>query len=401
MTLYAYKAINESGKSIRGLQDAANEIDLEQYLKRNGLDLIHAKEGEASTGLLGTAKIKRIDLLNFFLSMSQLTAAGVPMLDALADLRDSMDNPKFCEILASMVEEIEGGKKLSQSMAQHTNAFDKISVSLVHAGEESGRLVDIFKHLTESLKWQDEMASHTKSILIYPAVVGTVVLGVTFFLMIYLVPQLVAFIKSMGQDLPLQTRILLATSSFFVNYWYLILLAPVVLVIAYLLIVPNNPKLRYQVDKLKLTIWPTGPILRKIILARFANTFAMMYSSGITVLSCISNSRNLANNQVIAQSLEQVEREIEAGQNLTQSFQKTEMFPPLVIRMMRVGEATGSLDEALLNVSYFYDRDVKDSIKRLQVMIEPAMTLILGALLGWVMLSVLLPIYDLIGKVKF
>jgi hypothetical protein len=156
----------------------------------------------------------------------------------------------------------------------------------------------------------------------------------------------------------------------------------------------------YGIDNLKLNIWPTGPILRKIILARFANTFAMMYSSGITILDCIANSRDLVDNQVIAQSLQNVMKEIESGKNLTQSFQQTGIFPPLVVRMLKVGEATGQLDQALLNVSYFYDRDVKDSIKKVQVMIEPMMTVILGALLGWVMLSVLSPIYDIIGKVQ-
>ncbi len=401
MTLYAYKALNQQGKVVRGIQDATNPIDLELYLKRNGLDLVSAKEGEPGATLFGPRKLKRSELLNFYLNMEQLSGAGVPMLDALADLRDSLENPQFREIIAGMIQEIEGGKKLSQAMAQHPQAFDKISISLIHAGEESGRLVETFRHLTESLKWQDEMAAHTKNIMIYPLFVGAVVLGITFFLMIYLVPQLVTFIKGMGQELPLQTRVLLATSAFFVSYWYLILLTPIVLAAAYKLLVPRNPQLQYQVDKLKLSLWPTGPILRKLILARFANTFAMMYASGISVLNCIANSRDLVNNRVIAASLEQIAQEIESGKNLTQSFQKTQIFPPLVIRMLKVGEATGALDQALLNISYFYDRDVKDSIKRVQVMIEPTMTLILGALLGWVMLAVPSPIYDIISKVKF
>jgi len=236
--------------------------------------------------------------------------------------------------------------------------------------------------------------------MIYPAFVGTVVLAITFFLMIYLVPQLVGFIKGMGQDIPIQTRMLLATSAFFVDYWYAIAAAPFVLFGAYRVALISNPGLQYQLDNLKLHVWPTGPILRKIILARFANTFAMMYSSGISILDCIANSRDLVNNQVIAKSLQNVMQEIESGKNLTQSFQQTGIFPPLVVRMLKVGEATGQLDQALLNVSYFYDRDVKDSIKKVQVMIEPTMTIILGALLGWVMLSVLSPIYDIISKVK-
>ncbi|BCK86853.1 type II secretion system protein F [mine drainage metagenome] len=399
MALYSYKAIDSNGKSAKGLQDAANLIDLEQRLKRAGLDLISGKEEENKVSF-GSSRIKRADLITFFFNLNQLVRAGVPLLECLADLRDTMEEATFREIIANMVESIESGKKLSQAMAEHPNAFDKITVSLTRAGEDSGRLVDVFNHLTESLKWQDEMASQTKNMMIYPAFVGTVVLAITFFLMIYLVPQLVGFIKGMGQDIPIQTRMLLATSAFFVNFWYVILLTPPVLFGIYKAALITNPGLQYHLDNLKLHIWPTGPILRKIILARFANTFAMMYSSGITILDCIANSRDLVNNQVIAQSLQNVMREIEAGKNLTQSFQQTGIFPPLVVRMLKVGEATGQLDQALLNVSYFYDRDVKDSIKKVQVMIEPTMTIILGALLGWVMLSVLSPIYDIISKVK-
>jgi type IV pilus assembly protein PilC len=218
--------------------------------------------------------------------------------------------------------------------------------------------------------------------------------------MIYLVPQLVGFIKGMGMEIPFQTRLLLATSAIFVSYWYVILALPPLLFGAFKAALIFRPGLQFHVDKLKLHIWPTGPILRKIILARFANTFAMMYGSGITILDCLANSRDLVNNQVISKSLEQVIREIEAGKNLTQSFAHTGIFPALVVRMLKVGESTGQLDSALLNVSYFYDRDVKDSIKKVQAMIEPTMTIVLGMLLGWVMLSVLGPIYDIIGKVK-
>ena len=399
MALYSYKAINAQGKLTKGLQDAANVVDLEFRLKRIGLDLVNARVDEKKH-LFASRKIKRTDLITFFFNLEQLVRAKVPLLECLADLRDSMDDPKFREIIASMVESIQGGMKLSQAMAQHPQAFDKIFISLTHAGEESARLEEIFLHITDSLKWQDEMAAHTRNIMIYPLFVGTVVIAITFFLMIYLVPQLVGFIKGMGQEIPLQTRILLATSSVFVNYWHVMLVLPIIAVVAFKLALIYRPTLQYPLDNLKLHIWPTGPILRKIILARFANTFAMMYSSGISVLNCIANSRDLAQNQVIAKSMEKIMTEIESGQNLTQSFQRTGIFPPLVIRMLRVGEATGQLDLALRNVSYFYDRDVKDSIKKIQVLIEPTMTIILGVLLGWVMLSVLSPIYDIISKVK-
>ena len=400
MALYSYSAMDEQGRTHKGLQDAANQVDLELRLRRSGLDLINAKE-DSGNGGLGRSNIKRTELITFFFNLEQLTRAGVPLLESLGDLRDTMTDQHFREIIANLVESIEGGKKLSQAMAVHPEAFDKIFISLTHAGEESGRLPEIFEHITESLKWQDEMASHTKSILLYPAFVGTVVLAITFFLMIYLVPQLVSFIKGMGQEIPIQTRALLATSSFFVDYWYILIALPIGVPIVIKLLITSSPQMRFRFDQLKLDLWVTGPILRKIILARFANTFSMMYGSGITILDCIANSRDVVNNLAVAQSLDDVTHEIEAGKNLTQSFQNTGMFPPLVIRMLKVGEATGSLDKALLNVSYFYDRDVKESIKKVQIMIEPTMTIIMGALLGWVMLSVLSPIYDIIGKVQF
>ena len=400
MALYSYSAMDEQGRTHKGLQDAANQVDLELRLRRSGLDLINAKE-DSGNGGLGRSNIKRTELITIFFNLEQLTRAGVPLLESLGDLRDTMTDQHFREIIANLVESIEGGKKLSQAMAVHPEAFDKIFISLTHAGEESGRLPEIFEHITESLKWQDEMASHTKSILLYPAFVGTVVLAITFFLMIYLVPQLVSFIKGMGQEIPIQTRALLATSSFFVDYWYILIALPIGVPIVIKLLITSSPQMRFRFDQLKLDLWVTGPILRKIILARFANTFSMMYGSGITILDCIANSRDVVNNLAVAQSLDDVTHEIEAGKNLTQSFQNTGMFPPLVIRMLKVGEATGSLDKALLNVSYFYDRDVKESIKKVQIMIEPTMTIIMGALLGWVMLSVLSPIYDIIGKVQF
>jgi type IV pilus assembly protein PilC len=400
MALYSYRAIDDQGKPHRGLQDAANQVDLELRLKRSGLDLIDAKEDTGKSGM-GRTKIKRSDMITFFFNLEQLSSAGVPLLESLADLRDTMNDQRFREIIANLIESIEGGKKLSDAMKLHPDAFDKIFVSLTQAGETSGRLPEVFQHITDSLKWQDEMSSHTKTILVLPAIVGTVVIGVTFFLMIYLVPQLVSFIKGMGQELPIQTRVLLATSSFFVNYWYVLIALPIVLPIVGKLVLAYSSEARFRFDKLKLHLWVIGPILRKIILARFANTFALMYGSGITILDCIASSRDVVNNLAVAKSLDDVTHEIESGKNLTQSFAETKMFPPLVIRMLKVGEATGSLDKALLNVSYFYDRDVKSSIKKVQVMIEPAMTIVLGSLLGWVMLSVLSPIYDLIGKVKF
>jgi type IV pilus assembly protein PilC len=227
------------------------------------------------------------------------------------------------------------------------------------------------------------------------------VLGVTFFLMVYLVPQMVSLIKTMGQTLPLHTRLLIAVSNFLVSYWWIVLGAPVLIFFGIKFAAQTNPVLRYRLDGLKLRLPVVGPILRKIILSRFASVFALMYSSGITILDAIRSSEETTGNAVIQEALHNVGQEIGEGKNVTAAFQDVGMFPPLVVRMLRVGEGTGALDTALANVSYFYNREVREGIARIQVMIEPTLTVLMGVLLGWVMLSVLGPIYDTISKLKF
>ena len=399
MAMYAYKAINKSGQRRTGLQDASNLVDLEKRLKRTGLDLINGKIAKKNRFATG-ATVTRRELITFFFNMEQLTNAGVPLLESLADMRDTLSNPLLREVVADLIENIEGGMRLSQAMAEHPRVFEKVFVSLVNAGEKSGKLQEVFLHLTNTLKWEDEMASQTKQVLIYPAFVMVVVIGVAFFLMIYLVPQLTGFIKNMGHTLPFHTKALLFVSSIFVQYWYVMLMVPLIAFAIIKFMVAYNPRARYRLDDLKLRLWPIGPILKKIILARFANFFGMLYASGISILECIAICRDIAGNVVIEESLIQAGREIEEGKNLTQSFQSTNIFPPLVLRMLRVGEATGALDKALLNVGYFYDRDVKEAITNAQAMIGPAMTVLLGLMLGWIMFSVLTPIYDVISTVK-
>ena len=398
MITYSYKSINSQGKIFSGKQAAVNLNDLELRLKRVQLILISAQEcSHPSTA--SKRKIRRIDLITFFFNLDQLTRAGVPLLECLNDLHDSAEDRFFRGIIAALIESLESGCQLSQALAQQPHCFDRITVSLIKVGEESGELPDIFRHLSESLKWQDELAAQTKNMLLYPAIVGTTIVALTFFLMIYLVPQLASFIKSTGQAIPWQTQLLLATSQLFVDYWYWLLGLPLIVLLAIKTALRVKPEWRYQLDYLQLTLWPIGSVFRKIILARFANSFALMYRAGISILDCIAHSRELVGNQVVAKSLEKILHDIETGSNLAQSFQQAAIFPPLVMRMLKVGEATGQLDQALLNVSYFYDRDVKESIKKMQLLLEPAMTVIMGILLGWITLAVLSPIYDVINKI--
>ncbi len=400
MALFNYKAMNTGGRVVRGQLDAVNLIDLEMRLKRMDLDFINGDEIRHSNLFRGGGVPKQ-EMINFCFHMEQLAGAGVPILESLADLRDSIYHPRFREIIASMIESIEGGRTLSQAMEEHPKIFNRVFSSLVRAGESTGKLPEVLKSLNESLKWEDELATQTKKLFMYPAFVGTIVLGVTVFLLVYLVPQMAVSIKNMGQALPTQTKVLIAISDLFRSFWYLILGFPVIAAIGAKLAIDANPALRLRFDEFKLNLPVLGPILRKIILSRFASVFAMMYASGIAIIDAIRSTEEVVGNAHIQNGLKRVGQLIAEGQNVTLAFQNIGLFPPLVVRMMRVGESTGALDSALLNVAYFYNRDVKESIGRVQAMIEPAMTLILGGMLGWVMLSVLGPIYDVITKLKF
>lgn len=398
MPLYAYKAMDEKGRMTFGRMDAINAVDLEMRLKRMELDLISGDPVKHSA--FGGTNITRRELIAFCFHLEQLSRAGVPLIESLTDLRDSLENPRFREVLADLIESVEGGRTLSQALAAHAKVFDTVFISLIKAGEETGNLTEVLHSLTESLKWQDELAAQTKKLILYPAFLGGVIVLVTLFMMIYLVPKMVGFIKNMGQELPIHTKLLIATSNFFVNYWYIVIGLPIVTTVFVLLSVRTNPQARRRLDAVKLGFPYVGEILKKIILSRFAGVFAMMYASGISVIDSIRTTQGIVGNTVIREGLEQVEAMINDGQNITVAFQNVGLFPPLVIRMLRVGENTGSLDTALANVSYFYNRDVRESIARVQAMIEPAMTMIVGVILGWVMLSVLGPIYDTISKLK-
>jgi type IV pilus assembly protein PilC len=400
MNIFQYKAVDSAGRVNAGKMDAVNIADLEMRLQKMDLDLVNFKDLGVTGPKASAGGVKRRDLITFCFHMEQTSKAGVPILESLEDLRDSVDNPRLREVISAMYEAVEGGQTLSEAMSAYPLVFSDVFSSLVKAGEQSGEISAIFFQLGESLKWQDEQASMTKKLLIYPLFVGTVVIAVIFFLMIYLVPELLSFIRNMGQEIPTNTKVLIFVSNAFVNYWYIMLGVPMIIATGLSIGVKVSPKIRFQVDAYKLKIPLVGPILKKIILARLAGFFAIMYSSGITILECIKTSEQIVGNKAMEEAMRQVGARIADGVTLSNSFEAAKLFPPLVLRMIRVGENTGALQDALLNINYFYTRDVKESIERLQTMIEPGMTVILGSIIAWVMFSVLGPIYDLITKIK-
>ena len=400
MASFSYRAIDEAGQMMSGNIDATNAVDLELRLRRLGLDLITFESIKKST-LMRASKVSRKELITFCFHMDQLMRAGVPIIDALADLRDTVDNAGFRQIIGTILEDIEGGLRLSDAMASHPQAFDQVFIALIRTGEQAGQLPEVLSKLAENLKWQDELASQVQKAMMYPIFAGTVILGVVFMLMVFLVPQLGSTMKTLSPNPPAATMALIAVSAVMAKYWYLFLGGPIVAVVALIAIVKTSDEAKFRVDGLMLKLPIMGPLITKIILARFSTYFALMYQSGLSVLDCIHVSEKIVGNRVVEQGLVRIGREINEGTGITQAFQNVRMFPPLVLRMLKVGESTGALDTSLLNVSYFYNREVKETMGKLQEMIQPILTVVLGGVMIGILVTIFLPMYDVISKIKF
>ncbi len=401
MPLYQYKAIDDSGKFIRGSLDARNISDLELRLEKMDLDLVTYDQKGHGFDLFGKNKIGRRDLINFSFYLEQLTRAGVPILEGLADLRDGEENPAFRDIITSVIEAIEGGHSFSQALGLYPKVFDDVFVSLIKVGERSGKMSEVLIDITSTLKWQDELLAKAKKIMTYPAVMGGLVFTVVMFMMIFIVPDIMQAIVGLGGEIPLETRALMATSNFLVDYWYVVIATPIVTVLVLNHLYRTNSKARFRMDGIFLKLWLIGPISEKIKISRFTRYFALMFASGITVLDAIELSKSVVSNTVLEDGIDRAWLQISEGGSISESFKNIGIFPPLVVRMLRVGEASGQMDKSLNNVSYFFDRDINDSIDKMEPVIQTAMMSSIGIVVLWLAMSVLGPIYDTIGGIDY
>ncbi len=400
MPLFRYKAVDAGGRRISGQLEAGDTSELEARLLHMELELIQSRVAHHQLPRLWSlsGSIQRRELINLCFHLQQLVSAGVPLLDSLIDLRNSLNHSKLRSIIAGLIEAISGGKSLSSALELYPQVFDNVFVHLVRSGEYSGQLGRVLDDIRNDLSWRDEQMVLLRQLLMYPLIVGIVVLLTLVFLMAYLVPQLTAFIQTVGGTLPLHTRLLIGLSAILTEYGLFLLLALAALLLTAPILLRASARFRFMFDGLQLRLFLVGPILRKAILARLTRCFALLYASGITVLECIRVCEGVAGNRVIAAATRRAGDRIAEGDSISTGFAATGLFPPLVLRMLRVGEGSGALDQALQNVSDFYARDVKESTQRLQSLLGPLMTLLLGGVLIWVIVSVIGPIYDLIGN---
>lgn len=400
MKKYAYSGIDLHGDRVSGELNAVNGLDAERQLAQMGIELLSMREKQAYMRWFTKSKVVSHDLITMTFQLEQLLRAGVPLLDILDDLRSSFAPGYFKNALSGIYDTMLNGATFAEALAKYPDIFDGVYVSLVSVGEKTGNLEVILHDLGVNLRWQDELESKAKKIFIYPAIVFSVVITVVTFLMIYLVPQLVSFIQSMGQDLGVLTSSLIVVSNYFVHYWFVTVLALTGAFIIFHYLMYKYPKFKLLVHKKLLVIPLIGPIVFKLKVARMTNTMAIMYAAGVSLQEMIDMAAKVVGNDYLHSKLKEVELSILDGNSIAASFAEVGIFSPLILKLIKVGEMTGKMDEALRNVSYFYDREAKELIEKIEPAIEPIITLFLAALVGWVMMATLGPVYDIIGKIK-
>ncbi|MDA3808404.1 MAG: type II secretion system F family protein [Thiomicrorhabdus sp.] len=400
MENYHYTGINKFGKRVNGVLPAGNEQELELKLVRSHISLLTFKKQSRSFSFSTKPKVTRKDIIGMTFQLEQLLKAGVPLMEILDDLKDSFESDAVKEMLANVYESMEGGNTFSESLKNYQKEFGEVYISLVAVGERTGKLEEILVDLANMLKWEDELISKAKKVMIYPAIVATVVIAVVILMMVFVVPELLGFITSMGGELGFATVALIATSSFVQNYIVEIFVVPIVVIFIYKWWRKQSPGFKIKTDEMTLNVWIIGPVLYKLKLARIANSLAVMYGAGVSFPDSLRMASIIAGNKYLEGNINRAVRMIEEGKAIHVAFEDAQVFPSMAVRMVKVGEISGGMDNALKNVSYFYDREAKELIDKIEPAIEPILTVIMGFVVGWVMIAVLGPIYDTIAQVQ-
>ena len=404
MPLYQYSGVNQAGAVVHGKLEARNRDDLEKRMSRLGLQLISSKDSGKGLGLVGASflqkKVTADELAQLCFYLEQLVAGGVPLLEGLSDVRDSVANPSLRATLGVIIQDIEQGSTLSTAMRQHPKVFDDVFVALMEAGEFSGELGHVLRNLGENIRWQSDIIAKTKKAFRYPMFAFVVLLLCTYGLMVLVVPKLTTLLKTIGGELPYYTIALIATSDFITEQWLNIIIGSVGTYVLGVVLAKTIPGVDYLWDKTKIRLPGLGPVLEKLLLSRFSNIFGMLYGSGVSVIDALKISRGALGNKFIARGMDHIIENITNGSSISDAFRDSGMFPPLVLRMLKLGETTGGVDKAMQQIKSYYDRDASEAIENVQGAIQPIMMLLIAGILVWVIISVYGPLYDIIGDVK-
>lgn len=400
MPFYSFIALDKTGKKVKGSITALNETDLDKKLKGMELDVIKSNiTSGKSFGFTNRVSLK--DLIFLCIHLEQLERAGVPLLDSLADLRDTSDTLRVKNLMADIYESVEGGSMLSEAMATYPHIFNQVFTGLVGAGEKTGNLADIFAHLAKHMKWVHDIRGKIKKALYYPVFLLFLMMGIIALMMLFVVPKLSSFLLAQNFELPWYTSALIKTSDIFAHYWYLIFGLPVLLYFALNIIIRNSYELARAFDAFLLSLPIIGSVLRKIDLARFTHFFAITFRSGVPMLDCLEIAHDVVKNRIIKESILTARRSVSEGSTLTNALRGTKQFPSLVLRMFKVGEDSGNMEATLANITFFYDREVDDAVNNMVGFVQPALTIVLGGLMLWISIAIFGPLYLSFSQIQY
>ena len=412
MPKFKYVARDAAGKRIAQTIDGANKDEVLNNLKKENLQVLSVTEDGPSSG--GGAAGKSVSQGGFF-SMSAanrpakvsgemlviftrqfatMIGAGIPVLECLTILQEQAEDPGFNRVLGQIVEDVRGGSDLSQALAKHTKVFERIYVNMIKAGEASGQLDTILQRLAEYMESTEKLKREIKGAMTYPIVSLVMVCGITIFLLVFIIPKFQDIFKTLRVDLPLPTVIVLGISRLMSNYF----LQGVIIVVGIVLLIKwwkSTDSGGYTWDRMMLKLPVFGDLLQKVALSRFSKTFSTLLRSGVPILGALEIVASTSGNRVLEEAINNAREAIRQGENLAKPLGESFVFPPMVVRMIAIGEKSGALEQLLEKISEFYDQQVEATVETLTSLIEPMMIGLMGFLVGGIVLSIFLPIFKI------
>jgi type IV pilus assembly protein PilC len=396
MALFKYKAYGQDGKIVTGLAEASDEGLVADMLRDKGLALVAlSKKSELSlSGIPLFAGIKAKDIVIFSRQFAVLVSANVALVHSLKLLVAQIKNPNLKKIIADVASAVDGGSRLSDALGVYPKAFSSFYVSVVRAGETSGKLDEVLNYLADELEKDYDMNSKIKGAMIYPAVVITALAVVGGVMMVVVVPKLTDVITSSGGELPLPTKILIAVSGFLESYWWLLIMAVFGLIFAYKSFTAT-PSGKYIKDSLLLKLPVFGHLYNLIYIVRFTRSMSTLIVGGVSLSKGLDITADVVSNEVYKEIIHKTRQEVEDGNSISSVFTESPQVPIMVSQMMSIGEKTGKLDMILNKITDFYTREINNIIANLMTLMEPIIIIIIGIGVGTMVAAIILPMYQM------
>jgi len=397
---YKYRAKDKKGITVQGEVEFSNEKDALKSLSNKELFVLDLKPIE-NKQLFNFSFLDRISLKDkivFTKELSLMIKGGLPLVEAIDALSEQTSNQKFIAIINSISNDIKGGQPLSKSMAKYPKVFSSFFVSVIESGEKSGKMDEVLIRLSDQLQKDYDLASKVKSATSYPIVITSALFGVMILMVIFVIPQLKKIFGEMGIPLPKATQIILNSSDFIINYWYIVVAVIVALIYLFKLWISTKNG-GYNFDKFKIKVPLFGKIIQQIYMARFTRTMGTLVSSGLPMLDIIQTVKEVVGNKVYLQAFDEIYEDVESGVPLSKALKKHTIFPIMIPQMVSVGERSGNIDEVFFNLGDFYEKEVDTATSSLSSLIEPILIIVIGAAVGVGIASILMPMYSIMQTI--